>query len=129
MTTEPTQPQPELGPAPANGQGQSQGHRRRRRRRKNKSNQPGGSRRPAAESAQPAQPQMQAPQQPHSRVDRPSRRLPAGTEEEEVLPAKDEHSAAGTGQQHRSSATMAGARRDRGDREHLSVRWTTATAP
>jgi len=39
MTTELTQPQPELGPAPANGQGPSQGHRRRRRRRKNKSSQ------------------------------------------------------------------------------------------
>jgi hypothetical protein len=39
MTTEPTQPQTELGPVPANGQGQSQGHRRRRRRRKNKSSQ------------------------------------------------------------------------------------------
>jgi len=34
MTTESTQPQPELGPAPDNGQGQSQGHRRRRRRRR-----------------------------------------------------------------------------------------------
>ena len=60
MTTEPTLPQPELGPAQANGQGQSQGHRRRRRRRKNKSSQPGGaagaagqirSRRPAAADA------------------------------------------------------------------------------
>jgi len=42
MTTETTQPQPELGPAPDNGQGQSQGHRRRRRRRKNKSSQQQG---------------------------------------------------------------------------------------
>jgi hypothetical protein len=53
MTTEPTQPQPELGPSPANGQGQSQGHRRRRRRRKNKSTHPGA---PQAQQAQ-AQPQ------------------------------------------------------------------------
>lgn len=54
MTTEPTQPQTDLGPAPANGQGQSQGHRRRRRRRKNKSSQAG---------AQQAQPQAQTPPQ------------------------------------------------------------------
>jgi hypothetical protein len=54
MTTESTQPQPELGPVPANGQGQSQGHRRRRRRRKNKTSQP---------SAPQAQ-QPQAPPQP-----------------------------------------------------------------
>jgi hypothetical protein len=58
MTTEPTQPQPELGPPQANGQGQSQGHRRRRRRRKNKSNQPS-----APQAQQPQQPQAQAPQQ------------------------------------------------------------------
>ena len=50
MTTEPTQPQPEMGPAQANGQGQSQGHRRRRRRRKNKSSQQGA---PQAQQAQP----------------------------------------------------------------------------
>ena len=57
MTTEPTQPQSELGPAPAVGPGQSQGHRRRRRRRKNKSSQAG------APQAQQAQPQAQAPMQ------------------------------------------------------------------
>ncbi len=55
MTTELTQPQPEVGPTPDNGQGQSQGHRRRRRRRKNKSSQQG---------AQPQQPQMQQPAPP-----------------------------------------------------------------
>jgi len=55
MTTESTQPQPELGPAPANGQGQSQGHRRRRRRRKNKTSQA------SAPQAQQAQPQTPAP--------------------------------------------------------------------
>ena len=54
MTTESTQPQPELGPAPDNGQGQSQGHRRRRRRRKNKSSQQGA---PPNQTAQQAQPQ------------------------------------------------------------------------
>ena len=69
MTTESTQPQPELGPSPANGQGQQQGHRRRRRRRKNKANRPGG---PQAQNGQnqpsqpgqipQAQPQGQAPQ-------------------------------------------------------------------
>jgi CheY-like chemotaxis protein len=75
MTTEPTAPQPEMGPVQANGQGQSQGHRRRRRRRKNKSNQPGGQQpqQGQAQQSQPvqqgqpapqAQPQMQAPQQP-----------------------------------------------------------------
>jgi hypothetical protein len=52
MTTESSQPQPDLGPAPAlaNGQGQSQGHRRRRRRRKNKSSQAST---PQAQQAQP----------------------------------------------------------------------------
>jgi hypothetical protein len=57
MTTDSTQPQPELGPSPANGQGQSQGHRRRRRRRKNKSSHQGA---PQAQQAQQAQPQAQA---------------------------------------------------------------------
>lgn len=55
MTTESTQPQPELGPSTASGQGQSQGHRRRRRRRKNKSSHPG---------AQQGQPVQQAPASP-----------------------------------------------------------------
>jgi hypothetical protein len=71
MTTEPTQPQPELGQSPANGQGQSQGHRRRRRRRKNKSSRQGGAPGPAAQnqpqqSAQQAQPQAQAPPPPQA---------------------------------------------------------------
>src|SRR5579862_1535871 len=58
MTTELTQPQPEMGPSPANGQGQSPGHRRRRRRRKNKSN------RPVVPQGQAAPPQQaQAPVQ------------------------------------------------------------------
>ncbi len=60
MTTEPTQPQMELGPPPANGQGQSQGHRRRRRRRKNKSSQQGA---PQAQQAQAQQGQAQQSQQ------------------------------------------------------------------
>ncbi len=70
MTTESTQPQPELGPSPANGQGQSQGHRRRRRRRKNKLNRPGA---PQAQNGQiqqgqapPPQPQLQAPPPPQA---------------------------------------------------------------
>ena len=78
MTTESTQPQPELGPVPANGPGQPQGHRRRRRRRKNKSNRPGapqaqtgqnqpsqGGPVPPQPQAQTAQPQPQAPRQQH----------------------------------------------------------------
>ena len=52
MTTELTQPQPEVGPAPEMPQGQSQGHRRRRRRRKNKSSQQNG-------QVQAQQPQIQ----------------------------------------------------------------------
>jgi hypothetical protein len=47
MTTELTQPQPEVGPAPDNGQAPSQGHRRRRRRRKNKSSQQNAPQAPA----------------------------------------------------------------------------------
>ena len=60
MTTESTQPQPELGPSPANGQGQSQGHRRRRRRRKNKSTHPGAQQ----AQGQPVQQAQQAPAVP-----------------------------------------------------------------
>ena len=63
MTTDSTQPQPELGSAPDNGQVQSQGHRRRRRRRKNKSSQQGAPQNQQAQQAQPqqpAQPQAQA---------------------------------------------------------------------
>jgi hypothetical protein len=69
MTTEPTQPQPEMGPAQANGQGQSQGHRRRRRRRKNKSSQQGAPQNPLQQMQSPPPAQPQAPQQkpPHVR--------------------------------------------------------------
>jgi hypothetical protein len=72
MTTESTQPQPEVGPAQANGQGQSQGHRRRRRRRKNKSSQQGApqAQQPQAQQApqQQVQPQQSAaPQQAPAR--------------------------------------------------------------
>jgi hypothetical protein len=62
MTTESTQPQPELGPSPANGQGQQQGHRRRRRRRKNKSNRPGAPQTQNGQNQQAAQGQPQSPQ-------------------------------------------------------------------
>ncbi len=63
MTTESTQPQPELGPTPDNGPAQSQGHRRRRRRRKNKGSQQ------AAQNSQPqqGQPQQQPPPQMQQR--------------------------------------------------------------
>lgn len=68
MTTESTQPQPELGASPAsntNGQGQSQGHRRRRRRRKNKSNHAGA---PQGQQGQPQQAQPQAPPPPQAQA-------------------------------------------------------------
>ena len=65
MTTESTQPQPELGPAPDNGQVQSQGHRRRRRRRKNKSSQQGT---PQNQAAAP----VQAPPQPQAAHHKPA---------------------------------------------------------
>jgi hypothetical protein len=62
MTTELTQPQPELGSVPANGQGQSQGHRRRRRRRKNKTSQPSA---PQAQQPQAQQPKPASAAQTH----------------------------------------------------------------
>jgi hypothetical protein len=63
MTTESTQPQPELGPAPDNGQVQSQGHRRRRRRRKNKTSQQGTPQAQQPQSQpQPVQTAKPAPQ-------------------------------------------------------------------
>jgi hypothetical protein len=64
MTTELTQPQPEVGPAPDNGQAPSQGHRRRRRRRKNKSSQQGAPQAQQAPMQQQPQPPPQAPMQP-----------------------------------------------------------------
>ncbi|HTW78298.1 MAG TPA: hypothetical protein VME23_02020 [Terracidiphilus sp.] len=66
MTTESTQPQPELGPAPDNGPVQSQGHRRRRRRRKNKgAQQLAMPNQPQPQQAQPLpQPQPQMQQRP-----------------------------------------------------------------
>ncbi len=76
MTTESTQPQPELGPAQANGQGQSQGHRRRRRRRKNKSSQQGAPQ--AQQQPQPqAQPAPPQPQQAQPQQAAPPRQAPA----------------------------------------------------
>ena len=69
MTTEPTQPQPEMGPSPANGQGQSQGHRRRRRRRKNKSSRAGAG---PVQNAQNQQPQSGQPLQAQSQAPPPA---------------------------------------------------------
>jgi hypothetical protein len=69
MTTEPTQPQPEMGPAQANGLGQSQGHRRRRRRRKNKPSTQQGA--PQAQQGQPQMPPSQAPPQAQSSQPKP----------------------------------------------------------
>ncbi len=77
MTTESTQPQPDLGPAPDNGPVQSQGHRRRRRRRKNKSSQQGA----AQQQSTQMQPQMQPPSpmqmQPQAPPAQPPRPAPA----------------------------------------------------
>ncbi len=74
MTTETTQPQPEMGPAPDNGQASqapTPGHRRRRRRRKNRSSQQNAQQGPAASDAAattgPQPPQPQAPQPPPHR--------------------------------------------------------------
>jgi hypothetical protein len=61
MTTESTQPQPELGPAPDNGQVQSQGHRRRRRRRKNKPTQQGAPQNQLPQQQSQPQPAQQKP--------------------------------------------------------------------
>ncbi len=63
MTTESTQPQPELGPAPDNGPVQLQGHRRRRRRRKNKGATPGAMQSQQPQQGPPPQPQPQIQQQ------------------------------------------------------------------
>jgi hypothetical protein len=77
MTTEPTQPQPELGPSPANGQGQSQGHRRRRRRRKNKSSRQGAPQgAQQAQVAQTQQPQALPQPQPIAQATRPPQAPP-----------------------------------------------------
>ena len=125
MTTESTQPQPELGPAPANGQVQSQGHRRRRRRRKNKSSQQNA---PQAQQAQaPAQPQPQAP--PQAPQQRPAQahqnqgrgRRRSSSRRVQPLPRSPATASPGL---RRASAKAS--RRDRGS---LSVPWTTATAP
>jgi len=82
MTTELTQPQPEVGPAPDNGQAPSQGHRRRRRRRKNKSSQqsaPQQAQQPQLQSQpqqapQPPQPQQKAAQ-PHQNQPRKKKKF------------------------------------------------------
>src|ERR1035438_2566576 len=58
MTTEPTQPQPEMGPARRRGRARGGGRPRRRPRRKNKSSQPGA---PQAQQAQPQQVQQAPP--------------------------------------------------------------------
>ena len=76
MTTELTQPQPEVGPAPEMVQGQPQGHRRRRRRRKNKSSQQNGQMQAQQPQMQPQgqmqpQPQLQ-PVQPKQKQPRPN---------------------------------------------------------
>jgi hypothetical protein len=70
MTTESTQPQPELGPAPDNGPVQSLGHRRRRRRRKNKSSQQGATQLQSAQM-QPQSPVQMQPQAPSAQPPRP----------------------------------------------------------
>jgi hypothetical protein len=77
MTTELTQPQPEVGPTPDNGQGPSQGHRRRRRRRKNKSSQQGAPQaqlQPPVQAPQPP-PQFQKPAQQHQNQPRKKKKF------------------------------------------------------
>jgi hypothetical protein len=75
MTTELTQPQPELGPSPANGPGQSQGHRRRRRRRKNKSTHQGAPQ-PQQSQLSPQTPAPAAPPPPPQAQAAPPRPQP-----------------------------------------------------
>ena len=79
MTTELTQPQPEVGPAPDNGQAPSQGHRRRRRRRKNKSASQQGAPQAQQPQMQPQQPQPQGqappPQQQHQNQPRKKKKF------------------------------------------------------
>jgi hypothetical protein len=77
MTTESTQPQPELGPAPANGQGQSQGHRRRRRRRKNKTSQANAPQTQQAQAQAQPQPVAPSPAPPQPRAAAASQTHPA----------------------------------------------------
>ncbi len=129
MTTESTQPQPEVGPSPANGPGQSQGHRRRRRRRKNKSSRQGAPQAQVAQLQQPAQqaqPTAQAPQAPAPPPKPTGTPAPeSGPEEEEVLP--EGLSAAAAGQQclrHVPGKAQEQAARSRAS---LSGRWITAT--
>ena len=69
MTTEPTQPQGEMGPSPATSQGQSTGHRRRRRRRKNKSHAAQAQAQPVQQGQQP--PPMPPPPQPQAAAPKP----------------------------------------------------------
>ena len=115
MTTEPTIPQPELGRPQANGQGQSQGHRRRRRRRKNKSNQQGGQPqgRFSRIDAQQARPQMQAPQQPSSRVVAHPSRVQVATGKEEILPAEEQYAPPPAPGNSICRSITAGAKRDK----------------
>ncbi len=128
MTTELTQPQPEMGPAPDNGQVPSQGHRRRRRRRKNKSSQQNAPQAQQPQIQQPPQqqPQMQAPPPPQQKQPQQHQNQPR--KKKKVLPER-------VGPSPPSPATASPARRrasakaSREARASLSVPWTTATAP
>jgi hypothetical protein len=76
MTTESTQPQPEMGPSPANGPGPSQGHRRRRRRRKNKSSRQGAAPGQVPQLQQQPQQAPPAPQAPQAQAPPPRPQAP-----------------------------------------------------
>jgi hypothetical protein len=132
MTTESTQPQPEVGPSPANGPGQSQGHRRRRRRRKNKSNRPGASPMQSAQNqqpqpglAQPAQPQAQAPPPQQAQAPPPPRQHQQGPPRQNQGRKKKKFFQKGSGPQPQPGNSLSGShqgkrkQKQRGPREFV----------
>jgi len=132
MTTETTQPQPEMGPAPDNGQASqapTPGHRRRRRRRKNRSSQQNAQQGQQPQVQQPQQaappPQPQAPPQP------PQHRQ---NQQHQNQPRKRRNSSRKAPALRLSPATAsripstASARANSAARASLSVPWTTVIA-
>jgi hypothetical protein len=125
MTTELTQPQPEVGPALDNGQAPSQGHRRRRRRRKNKSSQqnpPQAQQAPMQQQQPPAQaqpPQAQAPppQQKQQHQNQP-RKKKKFFQKSSVPPAQPGNSISGPPQGKRKGGKQRGPREFVGPMDH-----------
>ncbi len=115
MTTELTQPLPEVGPAPDNGQAPSQGHRRRRRRRKNKSSQqsaPQAQQAPMQQQPQPpaqAQPQALPPQQKQQHQNQPRKKKKI-FQKNSAPPAQPGNSISGPPQGKRKGGTQRGPR-------------------